>query len=88
MAARQLLEAAGIASEISATGAEDLPQAVDAALAWAVREGTTNVVRHSKATYVAIRVSSGAATVTAEISDNGPAAAAPRPAPGPERRPR
>jgi two-component system sensor histidine kinase DesK len=75
VAARQLLEAAGIASEISAAGARDLPQEVDAALAWAVREGTTNVVRHSKATYVAIRVTSGAATVTAEISDNGPAAA-------------
>ena len=75
VAARQLLEAAGIASEISAPGTGDLPQEIDAALAWAVREGTTNAVRHSKATYVAIRVTSGAATVTAEISDNGPAAA-------------
>ncbi len=75
VAARQLLEAAGIASEISAAGTADLPQEVDAALAWAVREGTTNVVRHSKATHVAIRVTSGAAAVTAEISDNGPAAA-------------
>jgi len=74
-AARQLLDAAGIASDISADDAGDLPQAVDAALAWAVREGATNVVRHSKATHVAIRVSSGAATAMAEISDNGPVAA-------------
>jgi two-component system, NarL family, sensor histidine kinase DesK len=73
-AARQLLDAAGIASDISSAGAGDLPQDVDAALAWAVREGATNVVRHSKATHVAIRVSSGAATAMAEISDNGPAA--------------
>ncbi len=74
-AARQLLDAAGIASDISADDAGDLPQAVDAALAWAVREGATNVVRHSKATHVAIRVSSGAGTAMAEVSDNGPAAA-------------
>jgi signal transduction histidine kinase len=35
------------------------------------------VVRHSKATHVAIRFTSGAATATAEISDDGPAAAEP-----------
>ena len=75
VAARQLLDAAGIGSEIFAAGTGDLSPEVDAALAWAIREGTTNVVRHSKATYVAIRVTGGAAAVTAEISDNGPAAA-------------
>jgi two-component system, NarL family, sensor histidine kinase DesK len=73
-AARQLLDAAGIASQITSTGTGDLPHDVDAALAWAVREGTTNVVRHSKATHVAIVVSGEPACVTAEISDNGPAA--------------
>ena len=61
VAARQLLDAAGIASQISSAGAADLPQDVDAALAWAVREGTTNVVRHSKATHVAIAVTAGPA---------------------------
>jgi len=71
-AARQLLDAAGIDSQISSTDAGQLPQDVDAALAWAVREGTTNVVRHSRATHVAIRVSTGLAAVTAEIIDNGP----------------
>ncbi|HXW88580.1 MAG TPA: sensor histidine kinase [Streptosporangiaceae bacterium] len=72
--AKQLLDSAGIASDITAANAGGLPHAVDAALAWAVREGTTNVVRHSKATHVAISVSTGPATVTAEITDNGPPA--------------
>jgi len=72
-AARQLLDAAGIASDISSTGADRLAQQVDAALAWAVREGATNVVRHSRATRVAIRVSTGDSVATAEIQDNGPA---------------
>ena len=74
VAARQLLDAAGITSKISSAGTAALPQAVDAALAWAVREGTTNVVRHSLATQVTIAVSTGPAAATAEISDNGPAA--------------
>jgi two-component system, NarL family, sensor histidine kinase DesK len=71
-AARQLLDAAGIDSQITSTDAGQLPQDVDAALAWAVREGTTNIVRHSRATHVAIRVSTGPAAATAEITDNGP----------------
>jgi two-component system, NarL family, sensor histidine kinase DesK len=73
-AARELLDAAGIASDISSAGADDLVQKVDSTLAWAVREGATNVVRHSRATRVTIRVSADQAAVTAEIRDNGPAA--------------
>ncbi len=72
-AARQLLDAAGIASRITSTGIGDFAQEVDAALAWAVREGTTNVVRHSRATHVAIQVTRSPAAATVEISDNGPA---------------
>jgi two-component system, NarL family, sensor histidine kinase DesK len=72
--ARQLLDSAGITSQITAADTGGLSHAVDAALAWAVREGTTNVVRHSKATRVAISVIAGPATATAEISDNGPPA--------------
>jgi two-component system, NarL family, sensor histidine kinase DesK len=74
VAARQLLDAAGIASQITADEARPLAQEVDSTLAWAVREGTTNVVRHSRATHVAIRVSTSPSQATAEISDNGPAA--------------
>lgn len=72
--ARQLLDSAGIASQITAADTGGLSHDVDAALAWAVREGTTNVVRHSKATRVAISVSAGPAEATAEVSDNGPPA--------------
>ncbi len=74
VAARQMLDAAGITSKIESIDTGTLPQEVDAALAWAVREGTTNVVRHSRATHVSILISADPATAVAEISDNGPAA--------------
>jgi two-component system, NarL family, sensor histidine kinase DesK len=73
-AARELLDAAGITSDISSAGATDLPQTVDSTLAWAVREGATNVVRHSRATRVTIRVSADHSAAVTEIRDNGPAA--------------
>lgn len=73
-AARQLLDAAGISTKITAADTTGLARDVDSALAWAVREGTTNVVRHSRATQVAIQVSRDRAAVVAEIRDNGPAA--------------
>jgi len=76
-AARSLLDAAGIAATISSVPAGSLPQTVDAALAWAVREGATNVVRHSRATSACIRVAVGTTDATAEISDDGPAASGP-----------
>lgn len=74
VSARQLLDSAGIVSRMSAPDAPRLSPAVDAALAWAIREGTTNVVRHSRATHVDIRVSTGPGGAVAEISDNGPPA--------------
>jgi two-component system sensor histidine kinase DesK len=46
--ARQLLEAAGIEHSIEELH-EELPQSLDAVLAWTVREGITNVIRHSRA---------------------------------------
>lgn len=73
-AARQLLDAAGISCQISSPEQYALPQDVDAVLAWAVREGATNVVRHSRATKVQISVGNSPSEATAEISDNGPAA--------------
>ena len=95
-AAQSLLDAAGIATRIRSVDAGSLPQAVDAVLAWAVREGTTNVVRHSRATQVSIRVDKDPSSATAEISDNGPpapddsvrlaSAAAPAPTVGAEAR--
>ncbi|GHO48051.1 sensor histidine kinase [Ktedonospora formicarum] len=52
--ARQLLEAAGIESSIEAFAGE-LPQSLDSALAWTVREGVTNVIRHSRARHCWLR---------------------------------
>jgi two-component system, NarL family, sensor histidine kinase DesK len=71
VAARQLLDAAGIAAEITSAETAGLPREVDSALAWAVREGATNVVRHSTATRVSITVSVDPARAVAEIRDNG-----------------
>jgi two-component system sensor histidine kinase DesK len=82
-AARQLLDAAGIASQISAADTGQLTRDIDSALAWAIREGTTNVVRHSRATQVAIRVTAGPDAAVAEIADNGPAAEEIAPGSGP-----
>lgn len=68
-AARVALNAAGIAA--------DLPQAVDEVpgeqrelFGWIVREGVTNVVRHSHASQCTVRVG----TDSVEIIDNGPGA--------------
>jgi two-component system sensor histidine kinase DesK len=74
VSARQLLDSAGIVSRISASDTAALSREVDAALAWAVREGTTNVVRHSRATHVDISVTTGPVAAVVEISDNGPPA--------------
>ena len=52
--ARQLLEAAGIAYDIEKLHGE-LPQPLDAVLAWTVREGVTNVIRHSRARHCLLR---------------------------------
>jgi two-component system sensor histidine kinase DesK len=43
-------------------------------LAWAVREGTTNVIRHSGASHCAIRVQSDQSRAGVEIEDDGNAA--------------
>lgn len=68
--AREMLEAAGIACRTE-NGAGSLPAAADAALAWAVREGTTNVMRHSRARSCRILLTRGKERVYAEITDDG-----------------
>jgi two-component system sensor histidine kinase DesK len=70
-AARQLLTAAGVACEITTPRGLTLPGDVDAVLAWTVREGITNVVRHARAAHVTIAVSGGRDAVVAEIADDG-----------------
>ncbi len=68
--AREMLEAVGIACRIE-NGAGLLPKSVEAVLAWTVREGTTNVIRHSRAGHCDIRLARENAEVHAEVSDNG-----------------
>jgi two-component system sensor histidine kinase DesK len=68
--ARAALAAAGIECRLDEQPL-DLPSDVEAVLAWAVREGTTNVVRHSRARQCAIRVSAEGGAARVEVEDDG-----------------
>ena len=68
--ARDMLDAAEIACHVERT-ARDLPPQTDSVLAWAVREGATNVVRHSQARHCEIRVLQTDEKICVEITDNG-----------------
>jgi two-component system, NarL family, sensor histidine kinase DesK len=68
--AAEMLEAAGIDCRIE-NGAGLLPKETDGVLAWAVREGTTNVIRHSHARACRIVLAREDGEVYAEITDDG-----------------
>jgi two-component system sensor histidine kinase DesK len=68
--ARMALSAAGIEAAVEQPGVS-LPPEAEAILAWAVREGTTNVIRHSGARRCEIRVSAGLASADVEVVDDG-----------------
>jgi two-component system, NarL family, sensor histidine kinase DesK len=68
--ARAALEAAGIDLSVDRPGIALDPDE-ESVLAWAVREGTTNVLRHSGARHAAIAVRPGPSGTEAEISDDG-----------------
>jgi two-component system sensor histidine kinase DesK len=68
--ARAALTAAGIDSTIDVS-ADPLPTAVDATLAWVVRESVTNVIRHSGAAACSIRLMRETSEASLEITDNG-----------------
>jgi two-component system sensor histidine kinase DesK len=68
--ARTALSAAGIAYELDGAPV-GLPADVEEVFAWAVREGTTNVVRHSRAAHCAVRIRDGAGEATLEVEDDG-----------------
>lgn len=70
-AARQLLSAAGLDCQITSPEDLSLPAATDTVLAWTVREGVTNVVRHARATSAAVRITTTGQGVMAEITDDG-----------------
>jgi two-component system sensor histidine kinase DesK len=72
--ARIALQAAGIQARLDAPEAPLDPE-VEAVLAWAVREGTTNVIRHSGARTCRIAVQPGPLSASAEVVDDGDAVA-------------
>ncbi|MDP9845334.1 sensor histidine kinase [Streptosporangium lutulentum] len=68
--ATALLEASGVSCRTDLARLE-VPRHIDEALAWAVREGTTNVVRHSRATSCSISTSTQAGSVRLELVNDG-----------------
>jgi two-component system sensor histidine kinase DesK len=68
--ARMALEAAGITAQFVSPEVA-FPPPVEAVLAWTVREGATNVIRHSGAQHATIRIRPGLAAASAEILDDG-----------------
>ncbi|WP_445520152.1 sensor histidine kinase [Streptomyces sp. NEAU-174] len=68
--ARSALDAAGIEAVVRREGPPLAPQ-TEALLGWVVREGVTNVVRHSGAVRCEIQVRSGMDRVRLEITDDG-----------------
>jgi two-component system, NarL family, sensor histidine kinase DesK len=75
--ARMALSAAGIRAEVvHAPAALDPP--VEGVLAWAVREGATNVIRHSGAHHCQLTISSSLVDAAVEVVDDGVGVAAAR----------
>ena len=68
--AHQFLEAARISCQIDPIQ-EVLPQEIDATLAWTVREGVTNVIRHSQARHCRIRLTHKNDTISVEVLSDG-----------------
>lgn len=69
--ATEAARAAGIACTVHAPESWDLPVPVEALLAWTVREGITNVLRHSGASRCVITVALDGERVAAEVADDG-----------------
>ena len=75
--ARAALTAAGIGCELRTSGPPPTAQA-GAVLAWVVREGVTNVIRHSGARVCRIELRRDDGTTSVVISDDGSGASGPR----------
>lgn len=71
--AEQILTAAGIGYHFEGNIglANTLSPTVEAVLSWTVREGVTNVIRHSRARNCTIRIAYDEHTARVEIIDNG-----------------
>ncbi|MDL4771053.1 MULTISPECIES: sensor histidine kinase [Thermomonosporaceae] len=67
---RAVLEAAGVRCEAAAPPAA-LPPEVRSVLAWVIREGATNVIKHSEARHCAIALASHGGSVVLEMRNDG-----------------
>jgi two-component system, NarL family, sensor histidine kinase DesK len=68
--ARMALSAAGIEADVQQARVA-LDPAVEAVLAWAVREGATNVIRHSGARHCTLRITASLTDAGVEVIDDG-----------------
>lgn len=68
--ARVALEAAGIEASVERPSVT-LNEEVEAVLGWTVREGATNVIRHSAARHCRVRLTAGGRLVGLEVVDDG-----------------
>jgi two-component system sensor histidine kinase DesK len=68
--ARMALSAAGIEADVEQASVP-LDPAVEAVLAWTVREGATNVIRHSRAQHCVLRVTASLTDAGVEVIDDG-----------------
>ncbi|MEU8347569.1 histidine kinase [Spirillospora sp. NPDC048832] len=71
---RAVLEAAGVRCEAGAPP-DGLPPEVRSVLAWVIREGATNVIKHSEARRCAISITSHGGSVVLEMVNDGARAA-------------
>jgi two-component system, NarL family, sensor histidine kinase DesK len=71
VSSRRMLASAGVQVRVRVPNAYSLPPAVDALLAWTVREGATNIVRHAAARHAEIGLEVTGTGVAAWLSDDG-----------------
>jgi two-component system, NarL family, sensor histidine kinase DesK len=72
-AAREILAAAGIDYHFEGEDSmiDALPTTIEAVLSWTVREGVTNIIRHSRAHQCAIHMTRNAHEIGIEVIDDG-----------------
>ena len=71
VSSRRMLASAGTDCQVRAPSAYSLPPTVDALLAWTVREGATNIVRHAAAKHAEIDIEVTDTEASALVSDDG-----------------
>ena len=72
-AAQEILAAAGIAYQFDGDESlvDALPTTIESVLSWTVREGVTNVIKHSRAHQCTIRMTRNAQVIGIEVIDDG-----------------